>query len=161
MAKTKPITKYSLPTIKLALIMEPAKTKTKEPQSPLTFHEPEDIARFLQPLRYFSEEKFVAILLNCKHEPIAIHEISHGTATSSLVHMREAFKAAILSNAYSVVFAHNHPSNSRLASPDDLVTTEKLRATGELLGIPVVDHVIVGPLMPIYSIRFHHPDIWN
>lgn len=67
-----------------------------------------------------------------------------GTLDSALVHPREVFEAALLANAAAIVAGHNHPSGDPTPSPDDVEITRRLAATGEVLGIPVLDHIIVG-----------------
>ena len=70
--------------------------------------------------------------------------VSSGTLTTSLVHPREVFRAAVREAAACVIVAHNHPSGDPEPSPEDLEVTRRLRAAGELLGIPLQDHVILG-----------------
>lgn len=89
-------------------------------------------------------EVFAMLCLTTKHRVIAYHEVSRGTLDSTLVHPREVFKAAILANAAAIVVCHNHPSGDPSPSLDDLELTKRLIATGELLGISVLDHVVVG-----------------
>jgi DNA repair protein RadC len=89
-------------------------------------------------------EVFAVLLLSTKHQVIGYHEVSRGTLDSSVVHPREVFKAAILANASAVVLAHNHPSGNPTPSPEDHQITRRLSRAGELLGIHVLDHVIVG-----------------
>jgi DNA repair protein RadC len=89
-------------------------------------------------------EVFAVLLLSTKHQVIAYHEVSRGTLDTSLVHPREVFKAAILANASTVVLAHNHPSGNPTPSPEDHQITKRLARAGELLGIHVLDHVVVG-----------------
>jgi DNA repair protein RadC len=67
-----------------------------------------------------------------------------GTLHSSLVHPREVFKAAILSNAAGFILAHNHPSGELTPSKDDIAVTERIKEAGDLLGIDLLDHIIVG-----------------
>ncbi|HKZ57357.1 MAG TPA: JAB domain-containing protein [Thermodesulfovibrionales bacterium] len=67
-----------------------------------------------------------------------------GTLTLSLVHPREVFNPAILTNAASIILAHNHPSGDPMPSEDDLNITKRLKEAGELLGISVLDHIIIG-----------------
>ncbi|HNB22737.1 MAG TPA: JAB domain-containing protein, partial [Candidatus Melainabacteria bacterium] len=69
-------------------------------------------------------------------------------------------KAAILSNSYAILVAHNHPGGSLTPSREDLETTEQLVSAGKLLGVPVVDHVIVAA-GGIHSIRENRPDLWR
>jgi DNA repair protein RadC len=120
-------------------------------------------SRALDFLRESSEEKFIAIHLNARYEVIGIHEVSHGTLSASLVHPREVLKAAMLSNAHALMFAHNHPSGSELKESDeDTETTKKLIAAGKLMGINVVDHLIVSPYPgEFYSFREEKPELWS
>jgi len=89
-------------------------------------------------------ESFCILCLNTKNEPTAIHQVSIGTLNASLVHPREAFKLAILSNSASVIAAHNHPSGEPTPSPEDVELTQRLRDSGTLLGIDLLDHIILG-----------------
>lgn len=89
-------------------------------------------------------EVFIVLCLTVKHRPIAWHEVSRGTLYSTLVHPRELFKVAFLANAASVVLAHNHPSGDPCPSADDRALTRRLVAAGELLGVDVLDHIIIG-----------------
>lgn len=145
--------KYMVPQVRLALIREP---QTKAPP----IHCPEDLEKFMEPLKFYSEEHFVAFHLNARNEVTGYHIVSHGTVSASLVHPREVFKAAILANAYAIIVAHNHPGGSLTPSREDLETTDQLIKAGKLLGITVVDHVIVA-VSGIYSIREHRPDCWS
>ena len=90
-------------------------------------------------------EKFICIHLNIKNQIISFEVVSTGSLTSSIVHPREVYKGAILSNAASVIFMHNHPSGDPEPSNDDLEITKRLEKAGEILGISVLDHIIVGP----------------
>ena len=67
-----------------------------------------------------------------------------GSLTAALVHPREVFKAAILSNAAALILVHNHPSGDPTPSAEDRAITERLRQVGELVGIRVLDHVVIG-----------------
>jgi DNA repair protein RadC len=89
-------------------------------------------------------ENFVAVLLNTKNEVIEFPTISVGTLSASLVHPREVFKPAIRASAASVVLAHNHPSGKVEPSPEDREVTRRLSDAGEIVGIKVLDHVILG-----------------
>jgi DNA repair protein RadC len=89
-------------------------------------------------------EVFGILCLTTKHRLIAYHEVSRGSLDSTLVHPREVFKAALLANAAAIVLAHNHPSGDPTPSPDDELMTTRLRAAGELLGIVVLDHLVIG-----------------
>lgn len=89
-------------------------------------------------------EHFLVLCLTAKSTVTAINTVSIGTLDCTLVHPREVFKSAVLSNSHAIILMHNHPSGDPEPSPDDIEITERLVATGEILGIPVMDHVIVG-----------------
>lgn len=89
-------------------------------------------------------EKLVVCCMDAKNKPIAINEVSVGSLTSSIVHPREVFKAAILSNASSIILFHNHPSGSPEYSKEDLSVTKRIVESGKILGIPLLDHIIIG-----------------
>jgi DNA repair protein RadC len=86
--------------------------------------------------------------------------VSHGTISASLVHPREVFKAALLSNAHTIIVAHNHPTGELTPSDEDLQTTEQLVKVGRLLGVSVLDHIIVS-FRGIKSLREYHPDLFE
>ena len=89
-------------------------------------------------------EWFVTILLDRKNRAIGRHIVSKGTATCSLAHPREVFKAAILGGASGVIVAHNHPSGDPTPSRTDIRTTRALREASKIISIDLLDHVIVG-----------------
>jgi len=89
-------------------------------------------------------EIFCALLLDSKNRLITEIRISAGSLAASLVHPREAFRPAIREAAAAVLFAHNHPSGDPTPSGEDRRITSRLRSAGELLGIPVLDHVVIG-----------------
>ncbi|QYJ14765.1 hypothetical protein Rxycam_00570 [Rubrobacter xylanophilus DSM 9941] len=89
-------------------------------------------------------EHFVVVLLNTKNEVIEAPTVSVGTLSSSLVHPREVFKPAIRASAASVVLAHNHPSGRVEPSREDREVTRRMVEAGEIIGIEVLDHVILG-----------------
>ena len=89
-------------------------------------------------------EVFAILCLSTKHRVIAYHEVSRGTLDATLVHPREVFTAALLSNAASIILTHNHPSGDPTPSPDDQQLTRRLVDAGRLIGVDVLDHIIVG-----------------
>ncbi len=90
------------------------------------------------------KEHFWAILLNTRNQVIKTSEISVGSLDTSLVHPRELFKEAISASASSMILAHNHPSGNPEASQDDIKLSKRLMEAGQLLGIEIIDHIIVG-----------------
>lgn len=144
--------KYIVPQIRLALIKEPGVT-------PLLIRTPECMERFVEPMKHYDVEHFVAFHLDTKHHVIGYHEVSVGTVNGSLVHPREVFKAALLANSFAIIVAHNHPTGSLSPSCEDIETTEKLISAGDILGVRVLDHVIVSS-NGLVSLRETHPDLW-
>lgn len=106
---------------------------------------PEDIADiFRQVLKNEDRELFTMLALDTKHRVIGINVVSQGTLNASIIHPREVFKAAMLLNASGIIICHNHPSGNITPSREDSRVTKKLVKAGEILDIPVLDHLIVG-----------------
>lgn len=108
---------------------------------------------FLSFLDETDREQFFLLCLNTKNEPTALHTVSIGSLDASIVHPREVFKTAILSNAASVIVAHNHPSGDPTPSREDIQVTRNLQQAGEVLGITVLDHIVVGTEGAYYSLK--------
>lgn len=89
-------------------------------------------------------EVFAILCLTAKYRVIAYHEVGRGTIDSVLVHPREVFKAALLAHAAAIIAVHQHPSGDPAPSRDDFDVTKRLAAAGDLLGIPLLDHLIIG-----------------
>lgn len=104
-----------------------------------------DVAALVRPhFECLDREHFVTFLLDGKNKPIGMHPVSVGTVNASLVHPREVFKAAILAGAACIILAHNHPSGDPMPSLEDRAITTRLVEAGTLLGIPVLDHLVIG-----------------
>ncbi len=102
----------------------------------------------------FAREKvevFMCVLLDSKLMINTLKEISRGTLTASLVHPRDAFKEAVRRSASGIIFVHNHPSGDPEPSLEDVRITRRLFNVGELICIPVIDHVIIGSASTYYS----------
>ena len=99
---------------------------------------------FMEKMRYLKKEHFNALLLNSKGGIICEENVSIGDLQSSIVHPREAFRAAVNRGAASVVFVHNHPSGDPTPSYDDINITKRLCMAGEVMGINVLDHIVIG-----------------
>ena len=89
-------------------------------------------------------EHFVVLCLDTKNNVNALNTVSVGTLNSSLVHPREVFKAAILANSNAIILSHNHPSGDPTPSREDLEITKRLVEAGNIMGIEVIDHVVIG-----------------
>ncbi|OFD82693.1 JAB domain-containing protein [Bacillus mycoides] len=105
---------------------------------------PEDASLlFKQFLDEADREYFIVLCLDIKNQPTAINVCHIGSLNSSIVHPREVLKPAIISNAASIIVAHNHPSNDPTPSREDLEVTKRLMEAGKVVGIDVLDHLIV------------------
>ena len=106
---------------------------------------PWDIYKYyMDSLRYLNKEIFKIILLNTKNEIICDVDISMGTVNMSVVHPREVFIEAIKRNSSKIILMHTHPSGSIEPSKEDKNITSRLVKCGELIGIEVIDHIIIG-----------------
>ncbi|NOU82309.1 DNA repair protein RadC [Paenibacillus sp. LMG 31459] len=98
-------------------------------------------------------EVLLIMVLNTKNQIIAIHRCHIGSLSASVAHPREIFKAAILNNAASIIIAHNHPSGIVTPSQEDIKLTQRVAECGEMLGIELLDHLIVGWQEGYYSFK--------
>jgi DNA repair protein RadC len=113
---------------------------------------PQQAAAFLHAMIGKADrEHFVTLLLDNKHRLTHAHVVSRGSLRDATVHPRETFKAAILANAAAMVVGHNHPSGDVRPSPDDTLVLQRLKEAGDLIGIPVLDGLIVGPTRVFYA----------
>lgn len=124
--------------VRLSLVRERA-------DQPYTLRHGGDVVALLAAfLRDDPRERFVAVYLDSRHRPIAVHDAHTGTAGSSPVHPREVYGPALQLAATSIVVAHNHPSGDPTPSAEDRRMTDRLRQVGELVGIELLDHVVLG-----------------
>ena len=91
-----------------------------------------------------TQENFYAVYLNTKTELISYKLLFKGTINTSVVHPREIFKHAFLESANSIIVIHNHPSNNTTPSKEDIELSNKLFEIGNIMAIPVIDHIIIG-----------------
>jgi DNA repair protein RadC len=104
-----------------------------------------EVFRLVEPrLAGLERERFLVLLLDGKHRLRRMEVVSEGTLTTSLVHPREVFRSAVREAAAAVIAVHNHPSGDPEPSPEDLEVTRRLRRAGRLLGVPLLDHVVIG-----------------
>ncbi len=115
------------------------------PAERLTIRTPDDVVGLVMDnMRHLDREHFCALLLNTKNQVLSLETISIGTLSSSMVHPRELFKAAIKKSAAAVIIIHNHPSGDPTPSKEDISITKRIVEGGEILGISVLDHLIIG-----------------
>lgn len=106
---------------------------------------PKDAADLLMPkLRFETKEHFMGIFLNTKNEVLKINTITIGSLDASLITPRELFREAISMSSASVIIAHNHPSGDPSPSREDIDVSKRLVQAGQMIGIEVLDHVIIG-----------------
>ena len=131
---------YTIPGVRICLAREAGAELAYTPTT-----DPEGAAKLaLETAPDDGREHFRLILLDVRRKPIALHTVSVGCLTASLVHPREVFRPAILAGAASIILTHNHPSGDVEPSAEDLSLTRRLHSAGELVGIEIVDHVITG-----------------
>ncbi|ANR68319.1 MULTISPECIES: RadC family protein [Staphylococcus] len=106
---------------------------------------PKDVADFMMgKMEHLTQEKFIALFLNSKNVIIKQKTIFVGTLNSSIVHPREIFSEAIKCASNAIIVLHNHPSGDVTPSNEDIKTTERLKKCGQVLGIDLLDHIIIG-----------------
>ena len=116
-----------------------------DPQKKVKLSSPEACVSYLMPrMRYEQQEKFLVLLLDSKNQLLKCQQVSEGTLNASVVHPREVFAPAMLHRAACVLAAHNHPSGDPAPSIEDRKLTQVLKATGTVMGIPLLDHIIIG-----------------
>ncbi len=123
------------------------KEKVEKYELPRAIMNPEDAYKAITDITSVEEEAqevFGILILNTKNKIVAVHEVSRGTLNSSLVCPREVFKPAVLHNAAAIICFHNHPSGDPEPSKEDIRTTKRLVEAGEIMGIKIFDHIIVG-----------------
>ncbi len=118
---------------------------TLAPASEVTVNSPEDVVNLVgSDLAGLDQEHLQTVLLNTQNQVMSIQEIYVGNVNSSVVRPVEVFRPAIRENAPSIIVVHNHPSGDPTPSPEDVLITNSLVAAGQVLGIALLDHVIIG-----------------
>lgn len=144
LAMTKGIGPAKAVTIAAALELGRRVAKA-QPRGRLLVNSAKEAADIVMPeLRHESREYFILLALGSKGQVLHLERVAQGTLTSSLVHPRDVFYTAIIQRAAAVILAHNHPSGDPSPSEDDFTLTRTLVEAGGIMGIPVVDHIIVG-----------------
>jgi DNA repair protein RadC len=133
---------YRLKTFRVQFVAEPALYPTGSPCK--ASEDAERIARSIYGTLDADKEHFVLLAMNNKNRVNGFKVISTGSLTASLVHPREVWRAALHLCAAAVIFVHNHPSGDPAPSPEDQEITRRLKETGDVLGVRVLDHVVLG-----------------
>jgi len=132
---------YKVPAYKVMLVRDNTRIETETK----FINSPDDVNKIIQSyLNGVDREHFVIVLLNRKNGIIGINTVSVGDLSSSIVHPREVFKPAIVAGAASIILAHNHPSGDPKPSLVDVRVTKRIKEAGDILGIEVLDHIIIG-----------------
>ena len=108
------------------------------------FTSPEQVADTFSFLKQETKEYFFSIHLDGKNRINCVDEVSVGSLNQSVVHPRELFKTALLSSAAAIILVHNHPSGDPTPSREDIEITKRLKEAGEILGVKLLDHIIIG-----------------
>ena len=129
----------------LAAIEIGKRLNRRGPQDKVKITSPSVLADLvMDDMRYLNKEYFKIAILDTKNQIIVIENISVGTLNASIVHPRDVFKIAIKRNANSIILIHNHPSGDTTPSNEDISITNRLIDAGNLIGIKVLDHIIIG-----------------
>lgn len=133
--------------IQIKAVMELAKRISASAvyKDKLYIRSPGDVSRIvMEEMRFLKQESFNVIMLDAKNGMIKNQTVFIGSLTTSLIHPREVFSEAVRRRCASVILVHNHPSGDPTPSEEDVKTTRRLVESGNILGINVVDHVIIG-----------------
>ena len=150
MPTPKPTRPYTIPGFRIALVREPGVKLAERPQIRVPAHAAPLLAQYIGET---DREVFVVALLTVRHRVLGLHTVSVGCLTSSLVHPREVFKPAILAGSAALLLAHNHPSGDPEPSAEDIALTRRLNSGGQLLGIEILDHLVLGEAGRFVSLR--------
>ena len=131
--------------VKLAALKTLTKHINRGFQDEVEFSSPSAVYNLLkEDLIYLKQEKFLVCCLDTKNRVIDVVDVFTGSLNKAIVHPREVFNAAIRRHAASIICVHNHPSGDTTPSRQDIALTERLVEAGDLMGIKVLDHVIIG-----------------
>ena len=115
------------------------------PEERMPLNSPQDVANLVSAeMSSLDQEHLRVLLLNTRHELLAIREIYSGNVSSAVVRVAEVCRPAIRDNAPFIIVVHNHPSGAPTPSEDDVRVTRDLVEAGKLLGVEVLDHVVIG-----------------
>ncbi len=118
-------------------------TSVEEPRA-VVRGAPDAAALVMEDLRHRDQECLVAIFLDTRNQVLRVRTLTVGTLTGSPAHPREVFKEALAQGCASLILCHNHPSGDPTPSKDDIALTGRMVKAGELMGVPVLDHIIIG-----------------
>ncbi len=133
---------------------------TLSPEERPTIASPDDVADRVQyAMMALEQEELWVLLLDSRNRLINTEHLYRGSLNASTVRPAEVFKAGIRQNAGGLIVVHNHPSGDPSPSPEDIRLTRSLIEAGEMLELPILDHIVIG-LNRYESIKSRHPDLW-
>lgn len=141
------LTKYKTKLTENKRVILEKETSTNYPGESFIIRSAEDAAilgRDYMRIHDEPEEHLYMVCMNTKNRVLGVFEISHGTVNSSIVGVREIFQKALLANSVSIILMHNHPSGSSDPSREDIAVTKKVAEAGNLLGVELLDHIVIG-----------------
>jgi DNA repair protein RadC len=141
---------YEVPVFRLQLVQEGTVPFAR-------IATPQDLAEHLKDLAASDREQMAAVYLNAKHQPIGRQTVSIGTLAGTLVDPSNVFKGALMTGAFALILAHNHPSGDTAPSREDDRVTERIAQAGRLLDVRLLDHVILSPAGGYYSYNEQNP----
>lgn len=150
MPSQNPTRPYTIPGFRIALVREPGVKLAERPQLRTCAEAAPILAQYIGET---DREVFVIAMLTIRHRLIGLHTVSVGCLTSSLVHAREVLKPLILSGSAAFLACHNHPSGCPEPSAEDIALTRRLAAAGQLVGIELLDHIVLGEAGRFVSLR--------
>lgn len=132
--------------IQLKAVAELSKRMSKATyKKRINIHSPASVAAvYMEEMRHLKREHLKVVLLDTKHHVLTDHTLSIGTVNASLVHPREVFVYALKKEAVSIILLHNHPSGNPTPSSEDIQVTKRIKSTGEIVGVTLLDHIIIG-----------------
>ena len=134
------MTQYHIPVVRIQMVREHnIKVDAKKISSPF-----DAAAVFAALMAGIDRECVYLLCLNSKNVVVSANLVSMGDLTSSIVNPREIFKAAVLSNAASIILGHNHPSGDPTPSPEDVSITKRIAECGRFMEIELFDHIVIG-----------------
>lgn len=141
-----PVSKKTIRLLAIRSVFEREKIRENAPKylSTTRFTSPQQIFEIFHDLMLETKEHFITLHLDGKNRILCIDRVSVGSLNQSIVHPREVFKSAVYSSAAAIILVHNHPSLDPTPSREDIEITRRLREGGELLGIKLLDHIIIG-----------------
>ena len=145
-------TSYLIPVYRLELVKE-SQVQAKSITCP------SDLAEQMKDIARADREHLVCLFLNTQNRPVGRQTVSIGSLNQAILVPRELYKAAILSNACKTILIHNHPSGELIPSKEDDLITDRIARAGQLLGIPLLDHVILSPAGRYYSYDEQRPEL--